>query len=155
MSLSLNCNGELREKENYDTRDTTSLLLRYKQRLAGSSRCKILIVRMVSVCPSDDPDNGRIIGGGGIGLSLAQNFPFFPGIRNARFRITEGPLDYSLPFMSHCIIWLFLAKITMKLVFHCNLDIFQPTLYACNIPRAVCAAPPEDDQVMLETCRGP
>jgi hypothetical protein len=29
------------------------------------------------------------------------------------------------------------------------------TLYARNIPSAVCAAPPEDGQVMLETCRGP
>jgi hypothetical protein len=25
---------------------------------------------------------------------------------------------------------------------------------ARNIPSAVCAAPPEDEQVMLETCRG-
>jgi hypothetical protein len=30
----------------------------------------------------------------------------------------------------------------------------QLTLYARNIPNAVCEAPPEDDQVMLETCRG-
>jgi hypothetical protein len=29
------------------------------------------------------------------------------------------------------------------------------TLYARNIPSAVCIAPPEDEQVMLETCRGP
>jgi hypothetical protein len=27
--------------------------------------------------------------------------------------------------------------------------------YARNIPSAVCVAPPEDEQVMLETCRGP
>jgi hypothetical protein len=31
----------------------------------------------------------------------------------------------------------------------------QLTLYACNIPSAVCAAPPEDEQVTLETCTGP
>jgi hypothetical protein len=31
----------------------------------------------------------------------------------------------------------------------------QLTLYARNIPSAVCAVPPEDEQVMLETCRGP
>jgi hypothetical protein len=31
----------------------------------------------------------------------------------------------------------------------------QLTLYARNIPNAVCAAPPEDEQVMLETCRVP
>jgi hypothetical protein len=28
-------------------------------------------------------------------------------------------------------------------------------LYARSIPNAVCRAPPEDEQVMLETCRGP
>jgi hypothetical protein len=26
--------------------------------------------------------------------------------------------------------------------------------YACNIPNSICAVPPEDKQVMLETCRG-
>jgi hypothetical protein len=31
----------------------------------------------------------------------------------------------------------------------------QLTLYAYNILSAVCVAPPEDEQVMLETCRGP
>jgi hypothetical protein len=31
----------------------------------------------------------------------------------------------------------------------------QLTLYARNIPNAVCVAPPEDEQVMLETCRSP
>jgi hypothetical protein len=31
----------------------------------------------------------------------------------------------------------------------------QLTLYARNIPSAVCLAPPEDEQVMLETCRCP
>jgi hypothetical protein len=30
----------------------------------------------------------------------------------------------------------------------------QLILYAGNIPNAVCIAPPEDEQVMLETCRG-
>jgi hypothetical protein len=30
----------------------------------------------------------------------------------------------------------------------------QLTLYARNIPNFVCLAPPEDKQVMLETCRG-
>jgi hypothetical protein len=29
------------------------------------------------------------------------------------------------------------------------------TLYARDIPNVVCVAPPEDEQVMLETCRGP
>jgi hypothetical protein len=32
----------------------------------------------------------------------------------------------------------------------------QPTdIHACNIPSALCAVPPEDEQVMLKTCRGP
>jgi hypothetical protein len=31
----------------------------------------------------------------------------------------------------------------------------QLTYHARNIPSAVCAVPPEDEQVMLETCRGP
>jgi hypothetical protein len=30
----------------------------------------------------------------------------------------------------------------------------QLTLYARNIPNAVCVASPEDEQVMLEACRG-
>jgi hypothetical protein len=30
----------------------------------------------------------------------------------------------------------------------------QLTLHARNIPNAVCAGPPEDEHVMLETCRG-
>jgi hypothetical protein len=30
----------------------------------------------------------------------------------------------------------------------------QLTLYARNIPNAVCVAPPDDEQVKLETCRG-
>jgi hypothetical protein len=29
----------------------------------------------------------------------------------------------------------------------------QLTLHACNIQSAVCVAPPEDEQVMLETCK--
>jgi hypothetical protein len=43
-----------------------------------------------------------------------------------------------------CIVSVGWATIAVKL-----------TLYAWNIPNAVCAALPEDDQVMLETCRGP
>jgi hypothetical protein len=31
----------------------------------------------------------------------------------------------------------------------------QHTYYACYTPIAVCVAPPEDEQVVLETCRGP
>jgi hypothetical protein len=31
----------------------------------------------------------------------------------------------------------------------------QLTKHAHNIPSAVCVAPPEDEHVMLETCRGP
>jgi hypothetical protein len=31
----------------------------------------------------------------------------------------------------------------------------QMTLYARNIPSVICLAPPEDEQVMLGTCRGP
>jgi hypothetical protein len=31
----------------------------------------------------------------------------------------------------------------------------QLTYHARNIPTAVCVAPPEDEQVMLETFRGP
>jgi hypothetical protein len=30
----------------------------------------------------------------------------------------------------------------------------QLTLYACNIPNAVCVEPPENEQIMLETCKG-
>jgi hypothetical protein len=30
----------------------------------------------------------------------------------------------------------------------------QLTLYAHNVPNVVCAVPPEDEQVMLKTCRG-
>jgi hypothetical protein len=30
----------------------------------------------------------------------------------------------------------------------------QLILYACNIPNAICVLPPEDEQVMLEICRG-
>jgi hypothetical protein len=37
---------------------------------------------------------------------------------------------------------------------HCATAGPQPTLYACNIPNAVCVALPEDEQVTLETCRG-
>jgi hypothetical protein len=29
------------------------------------------------------------------------------------------------------------------------------TIYVRSIPNAVCLAPPEDEQVMLETCKGP
>jgi hypothetical protein len=44
--------------------------------------------------------------------------------------------------------------------FYLNVSFLQPchsqlTLYARNIPNAVCVAPPEEEQVMLETCRGP
>jgi hypothetical protein len=42
------------------------------------------------------------------------------------------------------------ATITVKLQ-SCH---SQLTLYARNIPNAVCAAIPEDEQIMLETCRG-
>jgi hypothetical protein len=31
----------------------------------------------------------------------------------------------------------------------------QLILYTRNISNAVCVAPPEDEQAMLETCRGP
>jgi hypothetical protein len=31
----------------------------------------------------------------------------------------------------------------------------QLTLNTRNIPSAICAETPEDEQVMLETCRGP
>jgi hypothetical protein len=31
---------------------------------------------------------------------------------------------------------------------------YSQLTYARNIPNAVCVAPPEDEQVMLETCRG-
>jgi hypothetical protein len=31
----------------------------------------------------------------------------------------------------------------------------QLTMYAPNIPNAACVAPPEDEQVMVEACRGP
>jgi hypothetical protein len=30
----------------------------------------------------------------------------------------------------------------------------QLILHACNIPNVICAAPPEDEQVMHKTCRG-
>ena len=50
MSLSLHCNGEIRETDSYDTRQITSLLLRIS-RLTGSSRfthATSLRVRIVS-----------------------------------------------------------------------------------------------------------
>jgi hypothetical protein len=31
----------------------------------------------------------------------------------------------------------------------------ESTVLRSNIPSVVCASPPEDEQVMLETCRGP
>jgi hypothetical protein len=31
----------------------------------------------------------------------------------------------------------------------------QPTDVTRNIPSAVCVVPPDDEQVMLESCRGP
>jgi hypothetical protein len=34
-------------------------------------------------------------------------------------------------------------------------QLYLGTLHACNIPSAVGATPPEDEKVMLETCRGP
>jgi hypothetical protein len=37
----------------------------------------------------------------------------------------------------------------------CATFVVKLTLYASNIPSAVCTVPPEDEQVMLETCRGP
>jgi hypothetical protein len=43
------------------------------------------------------------------------------------------------------------ARFTVKLQ-HCHSKL---TSYARNIPNAVCVAPPEDEQVMYETYRGP
>jgi hypothetical protein len=40
--------------------------------------------------------------------------------------------------------------IKVELVFQFN----QLTYHARNIPSAACVAPPEDEQVMLETCTG-
>jgi hypothetical protein len=37
----------------------------------------------------------------------------------------------------------------------CGTAAVKLTLYARNVPNAVCAAPSEDEQVLLETCRGP
>jgi hypothetical protein len=37
----------------------------------------------------------------------------------------------------------------------CGMVAVKLTLYACSIPNAVYAVPPEDKQVMLKTCRGP
>jgi hypothetical protein len=39
--------------------------------------------------------------------------------------------------------------------FHSSPGSRQLTQHACNMPSAACVAPPEDEQVMLETCRGP
>jgi hypothetical protein len=41
------------------------------------------------------------------------------------------------------------------LEWNCNPGSSQLTKHARNIPSAVCVAPPEDEQVMLETYRGP
>jgi hypothetical protein len=42
---------------------------------------------------------------------------------------------------------------------YCNFtaSVLQPTdiIYVTSIPNSVCVAPPADEQVMLETCRGP
>jgi hypothetical protein len=42
-----------------------------------------------------------------------------------------------------------------RLQFHCNRATALQLTYTRNIPSVMCAAPPEDEQVMLETCRGP
>jgi hypothetical protein len=55
----------------------------------------------------------------------------------------------------HLVYWL---RINISWLWHsCSetATVPQPTLYARNIPSAVCAAPTEDEQVMLETCTGP
>jgi hypothetical protein len=50
--------------------------------------------------------------------------------------------------LCHLTKWISIAK---PLQSWCS----QLTKHARNIPSAVCVAPPEDEQVMLETCRGP
>jgi hypothetical protein len=42
-----------------------------------------------------------------------------------------------------------------KMSVGCDTSAVSLTLYARYIPSSVCVAPPEDEQVMLETCRGP
>jgi hypothetical protein len=42
-----------------------------------------------------------------------------------------------------------------KTPLHSNPGSNQLTLHARNLLIVVCAAPPEDEQVMLEVCRGP
>jgi hypothetical protein len=41
------------------------------------------------------------------------------------------------------------------LVYFMRMSVTQLTSYARNILNAVCVAPPEAEQVMLEKCRGP
>jgi hypothetical protein len=51
----------------------------------------------------------------------------------------------------YCVCMLSVGTIAVKLQ-PCH---SQLTLYARNMPHAVFVAPPEDEQVMHETCRGP
>jgi hypothetical protein len=43
----------------------------------------------------------------------------------------------------------------LRIKWNCNRATANWHLYARNIPNAVCGAPPDDEQVRLETCRGP
>jgi hypothetical protein len=64
--------------------------------------------------------------------------------------IKEAPHKWPLVYRV-CIMSVSCGMIAVKLQ-SCH---SQLTLYTHNIPSAVCLAPPEDEQVMLETCRGP
>jgi hypothetical protein len=59
--------------------------------------------------------------------------------------------QYNGTNMMHFSINLWRIKVAVKLL-PCH---SQLTLYARNIPNAVCVGPPEDEKVLLETCRGP
>jgi hypothetical protein len=54
-----------------------------------------------------------------------------------------------------CVLYLLAAtRVEVGHQFHFKPGSSQQTKHARNIPSVVCVAPPEDEQVVLETCRG-
>jgi hypothetical protein len=73
--------------------------------------------------------------------------------------VTTFPSQYSKIHVTHLLNSLLRMKCLewnwfLGHQFHSNPDKSQLTLHARNIPRVVCAEPPEDEQLILKTCRG-
>jgi hypothetical protein len=67
------------------------------------------------------------------------------------FKVELKRTELNLMFCWPCII----VYQCIETKWNCNrVTALQLTLYARSIPNTVCAVPPEDEQVMLETCRG-